>query len=190
MLSSITPLGQRGRGGSWSRTVVAFWIGAMGSGAVVFGILGAIGSLLGVPRLNPWYSVLVLAAAGGLDLMKVKPPGTRRQVDEDWLGRYRDWVTGLGFGLQLGAGFMTIIPSFGTWALYLMAVGAGTSTALAIGTAFGVGRSLLLLSTWAVRSSSVLADTMRRFVSAENRARWVSVGGYATVLLVVALNVP
>ena len=112
MLSSITPLGQRGRGMSWARTVVAFWIGAIAGGAIVFGLIGLVGSLLRVPSLNPWYSMLVLLAAAGLDLLGVKAPGPHRQVDEDWLGRYRDWVVGLGFGVQLGAGFVTIIPSF------------------------------------------------------------------------------
>jgi hypothetical protein len=110
MLSSITPLGQRGRGMSWSRTVISFWVGALLAGAVVFGLLGVFGEMLGVGRLNPWYTVVVLSIAGVLDLRGLKPPGLHRQVDEDWLGRYRDWVVGLGFGAQLGAGFATIIP--------------------------------------------------------------------------------
>lgn len=189
MLSSITPLGQRGRGMSWTRTVVSFWIGALLAGAVVFGVIGSVGELLGVGRLNPWYTVVVLLIAGLLDLRGLKPPGLHRQVDEDWLGRYRDWVVGLGFGAQLGAGIATIIPSFGTWALFLIALGAGFPMAAYVGLAFGVGRSLLLFTTRSVRSTSSLAEVMRRFTSAEGAARNLALAGYAMVLVVVVLNV-
>jgi len=189
MLSSITPLGQRGRGGSWARTVFAFWIGAIVAGGAVFGLPGLFGEAVGVSSLNPWYAFAVLCLAFALDLAKVHAPGPRRQVDEDWLGRYRDWVTGLGFGLQLGSGFATIIPTFGTWALYLIALGAGVPTAVWIGVGFGVGRSLLLLTTRFVRSPSALAETMRRFTSAENLSRWASIAGYAVVILVLGANV-
>jgi len=189
MLSSITPLGQRGRGGSWLRTVIAFWAGAMVAGGVAFGLFGLLGSILGVPSLNPWYSLFVLIIAAVLDVKGLRPPSPHRQVDEDWLGRYRDWVTGLGFGLQLGAGFATIIPTFGTWALYLVAMGVGVPAAVAIGVAFGIGRSLLLFFTRYVRSTSVLAETMRRFTRAENLARWVSIAGYAVALVMVSAYV-
>ena len=189
MLSSITPLGQRGRGGSWLRTVVAFWVGAMFAGGAVFGLIGVVGTPLGIPGLNPWYSIAILAVAGALDLRGVRPPSLHRQVDEDWLGKYRDWVTGFGFGLQLGAGFATIIPTFGTWALLLVAMGAGVPAAMAIGIAFGVGRSLLLLSTREVRSPSVLAETMQKFIGAESRARWASIAGYTVVILVIGVYV-
>jgi hypothetical protein len=184
MLSSITPLGQRGRGGSWLRTVIAFWVGAVAAGVVIFGSLGLVGSALDVGSLNPWYSLTILITAALLDWRGVRPPGLHRQVDEDWLGRYRDWVVGLGFGAQLGSGFATIIPSFGTWALYLIALGAGVPAAVAIGFGFGVGRSLLLLSTRRVRSPSVLAATMRAFSGAEGRVRWASIAGYAAVIVV------
>lgn len=184
MLSSITPLGQRGRGGSWLRTVIAFWAGAIVAGGVVFGLLGLAGAAVGIGGLNPWYSLVILLVAAFLDWRGVRPPGLHRQVDEDWLARYRDWVVGFGFGSQLGAGFATIIPSFGTWALYLIALGAGVPAAAAIGAGFGVGRSLLLLSTRRVRSPSALASTMRSFSSAEGRARWAAILGYGAVIVV------
>ena len=79
MLSSITPLGQRGRGMSWGRTVVAFWVGAVTAGAVVFGALGVVGEMIGVPALNPWYSITVLAFVAILDVSGIKSPGITRQ---------------------------------------------------------------------------------------------------------------
>lgn len=189
MLSSITPLGQRGRGMSWSRTVVAFWVGAIVGGAATFSLLGGLGAMLGLDRLGPWSVLVIVVLAAALDLMRVEPPGLQRQVNEDWLGRYRDWVTGFGFGTQLGVGFATIIPTFGVWALYLIAAGSGFPTAVLMGIAFGVGRSLLLLSTRGVGSPFALGERMRRFVSGEKRARWLSYAGYMVAAVVVGLNV-
>jgi len=185
MLSSITPLGQRSRGMSWQRTVVGFFFGAIGAGAAFFSLLGLIGDVFSVDRLNPWLPVGVIVAAAVLDWAGVRAPGPHRQVSEDWLGRYRDWVIGLGFGTQLGLGFITIIPSFGTWAMYLIAVAMGLPLAAVIGAAFGLGRSLLLISTRKVGSPSALASLMDRFNGAERHARRVAFAGYALVLIMV-----
>lgn len=189
MLSSITPLGQRSKGMSWRRTVIGFWIGAIAAGAMVFSLLGLVGELFGLDRLAPWVSLLVVAAAAVLDWAGVKPPGPHRQVNEDWLGRYRDWVIGFGFGAQLGLGFVTIIPSFGTWAMYLVATASGLPLAVALGAAFGLGRSLLLITTRVIWSPSALAKVMQRFTGAERKARWLALAGYAVALIVVGVDV-
>ncbi|MGH3651095.1 MAG: hypothetical protein ACRDU9_10350, partial [Acidimicrobiia bacterium] len=160
MLSSITPLGQRSRGMSWQRTVAGFFVGAIGAGAALFTLLGLIGEVFGLDRLSPWLPVGVIVAAAALDWAGVKAPGPHRQVNEDWLGRYRDWVIGLGFGTQLGLGFITIIPSFGTWAMFLIATAMGWPLAPVLGAAFGLGRSLLLISTRSIGSPSALASLM------------------------------
>lgn len=56
----------------------------------------------------------MLAALAGLaglaldlGLGALRLPGPARQVDEDWLARYRGWVYGAGFGTQLGLGVVT-----------------------------------------------------------------------------------
>ena len=189
MLSSITPLGQRGRGMSWRRTVVGFWVGAMLAAALVFTPVGAIGELAGLDRFNPWLSLVVIVAAAILDLIGVRAFGPHRQVDEDWLGRYRDWVIGFGFGAQLGLGFLTIISSWGYWAILVVAASIGLPQAVLIGVGFGVGRSLLLVSTRRVGSPSALADLMRRFTGAERTARWVALAGYGLVIVTVGFYV-
>lgn len=188
MLSSITPLGLRGRGNSWLRTVVGFWIGAIAAAVVVFSLMGVIGDIVGLDAANPWLGLIVIVTALFLDLGGVKPPGPHRQVDEDWLGRYRDWVVGLGYGTQLGLGFMTIVPTFGYWALLLVAASAGMPVAVYLGVAFGMGRSLLLVSTRKVKSPSALSETMRRFAGGETTARWLGFAGYGLVVIVVGLN--
>lgn len=189
MLSSITPLGQRGRGRSWGRTVVGFWSGAIFAAAAVFTLVGLVGDLVGLDQVSPWFYVVVLAAAATLDLVGAQPPGPHRQVDEDWLGRYRDWVIGFGFGGQLGLGFVTIVPSWGYWAVLIAAGAAGLPGAMLIGVGFGVGRSLLLLATRRVGSPTSLAEMMRRFTGAEPVARWLAVAGYGIVVLTVGIDV-
>ena len=78
---------------------------------------------------------------GGLSL-----PSWRRQVDEAWIGRYRGWVVGVGFGAQLGFGVVTIITSSTTYAVVVLAVLSGTPWAGAlIGGAFGLVRALPLV---------------------------------------------
>jgi len=187
MLSSITPLGQRGRGMSWSRTVGAFWVGAIAAGTALFTVLGVVGAWASLSRLNPWLSIVGLGLAITLDAMGVTAPGPRRQVNEDWLGRYRDWVVGLGFGGQLGLGFVTYVPSFGLWALFVVAASLGVPAASWIGAGFGLGRSLLLLATRSITSPGVLSGVMRRFAGAERGAGRLALASYGLVILLVTV---
>ena len=113
MLSSITPLGLRGRGMSWTRAVVAFSLAAVLTAIGLFGLLGWLGDGLAIADSNSLVVVGIIGTALVLDLAGIRPPGPQRQVNEDWLGRYRDWVIGAGFGAQLGLGFVTIVPTFG-----------------------------------------------------------------------------
>jgi hypothetical protein len=174
---------------SWTRTVVTFWIGAVGAGALVFSGAGLVGSLVGADTLSPWFAIAVLALALAFDMAGFRPLGPHRQVNEDWLVRYRDWVVGFGFGAQLGFGFLTILPTFGYWALILVAGLVGLPVAALIGAAFGIGRSLLLLSTRDITSPSALSARMRQFAGAERRARWLVFASYVGVILVVSFNV-
>ena len=183
MLSSITPLGQRGRGMSWARTVVFFWIGAILAGAAVFGGAAAVGEASGLVNAAPVIGLFGLAIALLLDLFRVKPLGLQRQVDENWLGSYRDWVVGFGFGAQLGSGFATIVPTWGTWALLVVSTMVGLPSALVVGASFGLGRSVLLVATRSSTSPGSLADSMRNFASAESRARWLSLVGYGSMVV-------
>src|SRR6266446_10985586 len=110
MLSSITPLGERGRGTSWGRTVAAFIAGSTVAGAALGAAVGSLG------RALPFSSASLLLLGSlcllGLALDKrvgnLRLPTIRRQVDEAWLGIYRGWVYGVGYGVQLGRGVGTI----------------------------------------------------------------------------------
>jgi hypothetical protein len=120
MLTSITPLGERGRSQRYAVTMTAYALGCALGGALTGGLLGLVGS--GLPPLP----VLVLGGAACLlaataDLRGWLPLG-RRQVDQAWLGTYRGWVYGAGFGVQLGLGVVTIVSSAATLALLALAL--------------------------------------------------------------------
>lgn len=140
MLTSITPLGERGRGQRYAVTLTAYVVGGLLGGATTGVLLGAVGSLL------PELPVLLLAgtallAAGLADLRGVRIG--RRQVDEDWLTRYRGWVYGAGFGYQLGLGVVTVVTSAAT--LAVLAVALLTQSVLGgllVGLVFGAARAL------------------------------------------------
>src|SRR5947209_726276 len=118
MLASITPLGERGRGRSWRRTASAYVVGSAVGGAalgVVAGVVAlAVGGIPGALRWSAAAVVVVLLVL--LDALR-RLPRLRRQVDERWLTEFRGWVVGLGFGAQLGAGVVTVVPSAATWVM-------------------------------------------------------------------------
>src|SRR5204863_3591983 len=87
--------------------------------------------------------VLALAAIAGVVLdagvAGSRLPSPTRQVDETWLGRYRGWVYGAGFGLQLGAAFTTIVAGSITYVAFAGALLAGSAAGGAlIGGVFGL----------------------------------------------------
>src|SRR4051812_36831787 len=110
MLTSISPLGERARSHRWGVTATAYVVGSVLGGATTGAVLGLAGS-----RLHASTTVLLVAAVGclvaaALDVAGRVPTG-HRQVDEDWLVRYRGWVYGLAFGYQLGLGIVTVVTS-------------------------------------------------------------------------------
>jgi len=67
-----------------------------------------------------------------------------RQVDDGWLPRYRGWVYGAGFGLQLGLGVVTIVTTAAVPAVWLLALlTASPSHGAAVGLAFQVVDDIL-----------------------------------------------
>jgi hypothetical protein len=153
MLTSITPLGERSRGNRWAVTTTAYALGCALGGATTGLLLGAGGAALpALPVLLLAGVVCLLAAAA--DLLPAGLPVGRRQVDEQWLGRYRGWVYGAGFGYQLGLGVVTIVTSASTFAVLALALLTQSATAgLLLGAVFGAARALpaLLLrrvETW------------------------------------------
>ena len=168
MLASMSPVGELGRGQRWLVTLGAYVIGSVIGGLTAGALLGGVGAvvLAGVPDGIILTGFAMLAAAGlALETMVGDRglPTWRRQVDERWLTRYRGWVYGLGFGLQLGTGVMTIVTSSVVYLTFAAALLTRSSIAgAAIGALFGLTRALPLAGTWRVRSPQMLADLHRR----------------------------
>src|SRR5436190_9957214 len=149
MLASITPLGERSRNSRWGTTVTAFIVGSTASGAAT----GAAAGLLGVPlavALPTSTRAWVLVAFVGLGLLfdlrvlGVSLPSVRRQVNEQWLHRYRGWVYGLGFGLQLGSGVATIVTTSAVYSMLAAEVLTGSpGWGALIGATFGLVRGAM-----------------------------------------------
>src|SRR5437763_11647265 len=150
MLSSINPLGERARGNRWGVTAAAYLIGSVAGGLAIGAALGASGMLLGpLPssaRLGAAAGVAIVGAGADLARSRLRLPTVHRQVDERWLGRYRGWVYGVGFGAQLGAGVTTIVTSSSVYAALAAAFVSGSLWAgLAVGAVFGGLRGMTAL---------------------------------------------
>jgi len=191
MLGSITPLGERSRGRRWGITVTAFALAATAAGAGAGALLGAAGGLAGIAggtRMVLLGAAVALAVA--VDLAPgLRAPGPRRQVNEAWLHRYRGWVYGAGFGLQLGLGVTTIVSTAAVYATGAAAFLAGSAAAGAlVGAAFGLARAATLLAAGGVDEPGALATLDRRLRAWERPARLAAlVAEGALIALAVAV---
>lgn len=174
MLASLTPIAERARGSSWRVTVAAFAVGATVAGALGGAILGTAGSLLPGSGWRPPVVVAVLVAALAIDgtPLRRRMPLTRRQVNEDWMHRYRGWVYGCGFGAQLGLGFITLVACAAIYAAFAIELLSGSVLAgVAIGTVFGATKAATLVPTRWARDPSSLARLHRRILALEPSAQ-------------------
>jgi hypothetical protein len=189
MLASITPLGERARGGVWWRTTTAYVLASTAGGAAMGSALGALGDVLtGAERPQGALALTAgcLALAAAVVDARGRPPSIRRQVDERWLAAYRDWVYGAGFGAQLGLGAVTIVTSastYLTWALELLT--ASPTGGLVVGTTFGAVRALPLTTFRAVADVGELRRRHRRWQSWLPVVRRATVAGQAIAAVVL-----
>jgi len=172
MLASISPLGERARGNRWSLTAAAYAAGAVVGGAVLGCALGGISVVLPSGRFDLWLAAAAALAAGAFDLLRpARLPTLRRQVDEDWLGRYRGWVYGAGFGLQLGVGLATVVTTATVFAWMAAALLAHSLwVGVVAGSAFGAARAVELAVVRDVNDPRRLRERLRLVASGARRA--------------------
>ncbi|MFV0460848.1 MAG: hypothetical protein ACK5MT_18995 [Actinomycetales bacterium] len=201
MLSSITPLGERGRNARWPRTITFYIVGSVLGGMVVGGLAGLVGYLvasaaaaLGAPPMPLWVQLVIVclaAAAGALldtDRLRRRLPTIHRQVNEDWLDLYRPWVYGGGFGFQLGLGVVTIVTTAAVYLLLLIIVLiASWPAGLVLGGIFGLARALPVLAVREVNTPIRLTATFESLAAAEPRARRTAIAGQAVVAAAAGL---
>ena len=177
MLTSITPLGERGRGNRWRTTSAWLIFGHVVGGSALGLLLAAVGAILVLLGLElapatatAILSVVVLGSAV-FDLSGRRIPG-RRQVDERWLTKYRGWVYGLGFGVQLGLGFVTVVNTALFVAVCFAAVLLPATNSLLLGVVYGVTRGLVASVNGRIRDTASLRRMHRRLDSLERPVRW------------------
>jgi hypothetical protein len=173
MLASIHPLGERARGNRWGLTVASYLAGSLSGGAALGALVGSAG--LRAPAVM--IAGLCIAAAA-VDASGRRLPGFRRQVDENWLPRYRGWVYGMGFGFQLGLGLVTIVTTAAVYLTFALALLSGSAAAGAlIGAAFGVARALPLLALARVDRPARLRRAHAGLAAGARWARGITVLG-------------
>jgi hypothetical protein len=183
MLTSITPLGERGRASRWGVTTAAYLAGSVAGGVLLGAVLGTLGWLLPLEgRVAGVGAAAVLALAAALAVAVETrrlpaPPTLQRQVDEDWLHRYRGWVYGVGYGAQLGVGVVTIVTSTSLYVAMLLAVLTGSPAwGALVGLAFGLARALPVLGMRHVTTTAALTSAARRVEElAPAGRRWTAV---------------
>jgi Cytochrome C biogenesis protein transmembrane region len=191
MLASINPLGERSRNRRWGATFAWYVAGSVAGGIVMgalFGLLGA-GLVALFPHADTTTAVLVLgfglvAVAFETHLFGLRLPTVIRQVDEDWIPRYRAWVYAGGFGFQLGLGVVTIVTSAAVYLTWILAVLTGSVWGgVVIGATFGVVRALPMLLVAHADTPPALRTRLREFNAAAPLASRV------TLVTVVAVPV-
>ena len=193
MLASINPLGERARRNRWWLTATAYVAGSVAGGAALGGLAGAAGALLSAPWRPPARAVapvaaLLCLAAAGSDLTGRRPPSWRRQVNEDWLAVYRGWVYGGGFGVQLGAGVLTIVTTATVYLTFALALlSASAPAGAAVGAAFGLSRALPLAAMAGVDRPEALRRFHARMQAALPAARRAAAAVAVAAGVVVAL---
>jgi len=190
MLTSITPLGERGRGSRWGVTLSFMLLGSTLGGAAVGVLLGLLGDATVGPATSAsaeWRLYLLAALLGAAFVIElgvggVGIPTIRRQVDERWLNAYRGWVYGFGFGVQLGAGVVTIVSTASVYVTFAACWLAGAALpGLAIGAVFGAARAATLFGARSIHDPRALQELGRRL------RRWALPARSATLACEFAL---
>ena len=162
MLGSITPLGERSRNSRWSLTLLYFMAGSALGGTTAGTILGAIGSRIHLSPTTATALLVGLVAVGAAvdsRLIAIRIPSPRRQVDDAWLRRYRSWVYGLGFGVQLGFGAATTIVTAAVYVTLAASLLSGSAVwGGAIGLLYGLLRALPVVFVRRVKTTAHLAS--------------------------------
>jgi hypothetical protein len=189
MLASKKTLGERMRNTKWWRSFTWYVAGSIAGGVTMGLAFGVVGARL-FAALDPTAAaVAALVLVAGLvgvafefHLFGLRLPTIVRQVDENWLGRYRPWLYAGGFGYQLGLGVVTVVTSAGVYLTWILCALTGTVWGgVVIGATFGLVRALPLLLVARVDGPASLRGRLRAFNA---RAPIASRAATASVVLV------
>lgn len=191
MLSTITPLGEQGRGNRFRTTAIWFVLGATLGGltlGLAAALLAAVVGAIGISTSTALAIGALLAIASGMSdaqLFAIRVPYHRRQVNELWLDDYRAWVYGGGFGFQIGIGFATYIMTSALVLLVALAALTGEPVvALGIGALFGFVRGLGVLPGARLTTPAKLAAFHTKFGARSALSRRLVIGTQLVVAFV------
>lgn len=195
MLSTITPIGERGRGNRYTSTARWYVLGAI-LGGVSTGTLAAAGALVsghaGLSGRGAAFVAMALAIvtmASDRQVFGFHLPIHRRQVNERWLDHYRPWFYGVGFGWQIGSGLFTYITTSANYLLVaFMVLGGSWRMALFVGAIYGLTRGLSVALTRHVRSAADLHELHARIQSTAVRVREVMIATQGIVAVLLGLS--
>ena len=193
MLASLSAYAETSRGSRWSITAGAFGVGAVLAGASGGLVWGGLGSLLpgGSWRVSAAIAVIAVALVIDATPLRRRLPLTKRQVNEDWMATFRNWVYGFGFGSQLGLGFISLVACAAIYATFAIELLSGhVVSGVAIGTVFGATKALSLLPAVTARDPVSLLALHRRLLGLERgSARAVVAGELIAVIAAAAVLV-
>lgn len=125
MVATICPVGDGTRSvGNRTLDAVVFLLGCVGGGLIVGLSLASLGEFTVRPLMNDLSIAAVIAMVAALALalevggVKVELPALRRQVPATWRNLYGARLAAAGWGMQLGAGFLTYV----TWPGFYVAL--------------------------------------------------------------------
>jgi hypothetical protein len=198
VLGTVNPLGERTRNSSWGVTILLYVVASAAGGAGVGAAAGTIGAVVRTPdvsestSLTTFAAILVIGLVLDLRVTGLVLPSVRRQVNDQWLYEFRRWVYAFGFGLQLGAGALTIVKSSLVYASIAASLLAGTPEAgVLLGGTFGAVRGMTGLFAYWVRTPHDLDVLDRALTRLESRATMtarVSQLGLSIAAVVIAVS--
>jgi hypothetical protein len=163
--------------------LAGFAVGAVAASALVGAALGAAGALLGAELAFVVAGFALLAAAREAGILRVPLPQLRRQVPERWRAELPLPVWCIGYGIGLGAGFLTFQPVATFWVACAAAVALGHPLAAGLCfAAYGAGRALM--AAWPRRGQ---LDATAAVESLAGRRRLLLLGNVVALLLCAGL---
>jgi len=192
MLSTITPLAEKGRRHRYAATASWFFTGNLSGGACLGAACAALAAAygaIGVPHLVTAAvaaTAALVCAASESTVTGLGLPVHRRQVNERWLDSYRPWVYGFGFGWQTGFGLATYIATSAVYLMILLGVlSASPLSAFVAGVLFGLVRGLSVLLGRSVRSPEALRGLHRQLSRIDPVSRQVAAWSQLAVFVLL-----
>ena len=189
MAGTISPVVHGGRTGRYWRAIALHALGATATAALTGAVLGGLGALLGAPwgsaGVAAITAVALLYLAREAFALPVPLPHLRAQVPEWWRAFFSTDIAALLYGIGLGPGFTTHLPS-GAFVVVLTAalMSGDVGTGALMSAPFGFSRAAILI--WAAdggeHAERLAATWLSRAVNSVSLLAVVAAGLY------VALN--